>query len=62
MPSLILIEDMATKYWDKKSQTVETIEQTQSKAVKILQFQKSLRRSLTTSKKNLKTINLKKLL
>ena len=62
MPSLILIEDMATKYWDKKSQTVETIEQTQSKAVQILQFQKSLRRSLTTSKKNLKTINLKKLL
>ena len=62
MPSLILIEDMATKYWDKKSQTVETIEQTQSKAVQILQFQKSLRRSLTTSKKNLKTINLKKIL
>ena len=62
MPSLILIENMATKYWDKKSQTVETIEQTQSKAVQILQFQKSLRRSLTTSKKNLKTINLKKLL
>ena len=62
MPSLILIEDMATKYWDKKSQTVETIEQTQSKAVQILQFQKSLRRSLTISKKNLKTINLKKLL
>ena len=62
MPSLILIEDMATKYWDKKSQTVETIEQTQSKAVQIVQFQKSLRRSLTTSKKNLKTINLKKLL
>ena len=62
MPSLILIKDMATKYWDKKSQTVETIEQTQSKAVQILQFQKSLRRSLTTSKKNLKTINLKKLL
>ena len=62
MPSLILIEDMATKYWDKKSQTVETTEQTQSKAVQILQFQKSLRRSLTTSKKNLKTINLKKLL
>ena len=62
MPSLILIEDMATKYWDKKSQTVETIEQTQSKAVQILQFQKSLRRSLTTSKKNLNTINLKKLL